>query len=493
MSMPKQRADARPAPGMVCKTRSRVDQIAERAVHRIGRQDHDEGLAEALLARWEHGPHKGQDSFEDRPQARKEAKDLIKAARAKAAQAKACQKAAKKETTLTRRLTVQHQAAAAMGRRRKLVPAQVYPVVSTCTAMGERDSQQDRIGEFAALGLFVICDGMGGHPDGDLAAETAVQSLASAIGAVDPGNPHRATALMLATVQADASVFRLAGDCSGCGAINPPHKMSCHGQRTPGTTLTALWLSQGSVWIAHVGDSRAYHIIGGAARQLTKDHTTYGMLTQYVGKMAEPQILGPLPPSGQYLLCSDGLTGALSDKEITILLADSQPSQAARTLVLYAIGKGKPRQDNVSAIVITLGPAAEMRPAVPPGQPVKTTTPTPEETTTMNAIATESSSTTYPVIDNTRGVQDRVANQRDLWFEKQMEREIAARRTQAAQTGKDVAVYGIVESLPWEPMRGRGWSVQDIVTLLEDADFREAYCLELTLVETAPAASQPSQ
>ena len=50
MSMPKQRADARPAPGMVCKTRSRVDQIAERAVHRIGRQDHDEGLAEALLA-----------------------------------------------------------------------------------------------------------------------------------------------------------------------------------------------------------------------------------------------------------------------------------------------------------------------------------------------------------------------------------------------------------------------------------------------------------
>ena len=64
----------------------------------------------------------------------------------------------------------------------------------------------------------------------------------------------------------------------------------------------------------------------------------------------------------------------------------------------------------------------------------------------------------------------------------------AARRAQAAEAGEDAAVYGIVESLPWEPLRGRGWSVADIVTLLADADFRDAYHLELTSAEATAAA-----
>ena len=93
----------------------------------------------------------------------------------------------------------------------------------------------------------------------------------------------------------------------------------------------------------------------------------------------------------------------------------------------------------------------------------------------------------YPTIDPTRGIQDRVTRATDTHFERQMEREIAAQRAVAVEAGEDGAVYDIVEALPWEHMRGRGRLVREIVTLLADADFREAYRVEIASVDATPS------
>lgn len=316
-------------------------------------------LEEALSTPWGWGPKKDHDSFgklvERRPAkvpaVRKLSRPLVKAA---------------------------------MERRRKRgQAAPSAPMVSLDQDIGQRDQQQDQMAYSVDLGLYVVADGMGGHDDGDRAAEVAIAGLMEAVRSLAaPGSAARDAVLQLAMQEANVRVFEMAAPC-GCGATEPPHKMSCNA-RTPGTTLTALWLTQGSAWIAHVGDSRAYHVIGGVARQLTEDHGNGWGLTQYVGRMTEPQILGPLPPSGQYLLCSDGLTGTLPDAEIARVLAESPPIAAARALVQAALANGKRGQDNISAIVITLGPAAEMRPAV--NWPAVTTTPS---LTTADPAATE--------------------------------------------------------------------------------------------------------
>jgi PPM family protein phosphatase len=146
---------------------------------------------------------------------------------------------------------------------------------------------------------------------------------------------------------------------------------------TMGSTLTAAWVSSGddpAITVASVGDSRAYLVTGGAARQLTRDDTVVAGLVR-AGALSEQEArehpqrslltraLGTGPeaepsltriryrPGDRVLLCTDGLSGELGDQEIAAALAAAdQPGHAATELLRRARGRGG--QDDASAVVV---------------------------------------------------------------------------------------------------------------------------------------------
>jgi protein phosphatase len=151
------------------------------------------------------------------------------------------------------------------------------------------------------------------------------------------------------------------------------------GQASPdfhgmGTTASTLALAGGAAWVGHVGDSRVYRLRGGQYDQLTFDHslvwemTAAGQLskdsvsnfiprniiTRSLGPNAQVQVdvEGPVPLEigDTFLLCSDGLSGQVSDREMGAILMTMNPQEAVRTLVDLANLRGGP--DNVTVIVV---------------------------------------------------------------------------------------------------------------------------------------------
>jgi protein phosphatase len=145
--------------------------------------------------------------------------------------------------------------------------------------------------------------------------------------------------------------------------------------RNMGTTCSSLVLLPQGALIGHVGDSRVYRLRGSVLEQLTFDHSLVWEL-EASGELSEAVIrggaipknvitrsLGPNPsvqvdlegpfavlPGDQFLLCSDGLSGQVSDEEISHLLQVLDVDQAARVLVDLANLRGGP--DNISVIVV---------------------------------------------------------------------------------------------------------------------------------------------
>jgi protein phosphatase len=140
-------------------------------------------------------------------------------------------------------------------------------------------------------------------------------------------------------------------------------------RRRWGTTLVASVVRGAELWVANVGDSRAYLLRNGRLRQLSQDHTWAAglelepaadwpgrhLITRALGLTAEVEVdVSEHPVSLQVgdrlILCSDGLTTPLSDAEIQAIAMRYPPQEAARALVAAANDRGGP--DNVSVIVI---------------------------------------------------------------------------------------------------------------------------------------------
>lgn len=222
--------------------------------------------------------------------------------------------------------------------------------------------------------VFAVADGMGGHAAGEVASGIAVTVLAAlaeqdTIG-VDAVKQHVA--------MANADILTLAG--------REPDKAGM------GTTLTGVCLVEvGGIphWaVFNLGDSRVYRFHDGTVEQLTGDHSevaemvragqiTEGqarvhprrmVLTRVLGAVdAEPEIrVLPVVAGERFLLCSDGLTGELSDEEIaTRLGAEADPQVLADDLVRAAVAAGG--RDNVTVVVIDNGVGA--------GEPAERTAP----------------------------------------------------------------------------------------------------------------------
>jgi protein phosphatase len=231
---------------------------------------------------------------------------------------------------------------------------------------------------FTAHGhLFLVADGMGGHAVGEKASAKAVRDIPHTYHKYAPEGAG--AALKKAFTEANAGIFAI-------GQENPEF-------RGLGTTATALLLRPEGAWVGHVGDSRAYRIRDGLIEQLSFDHSAVweiarrqhvnpeelqGIRSNVILRSLGPDafvqvdVEGPHPvrPGDIYLLCSDGLTGQLSDYEIGAVASSLPPAEACEFLVELANLRGGP--DNITVIIVRVGeesgpPAAE--PSVPKERP----------------------------------------------------------------------------------------------------------------------------
>ena len=218
--------------------------------------------------------------------------------------------------------------------------------------------------------LVVVCDGMGGASAGEVASQLAVSTVVDRVRNSPGADP--AEVLREAVEQANSAVHSQA-------AANAE-------QRGMGTTCTALLVRGGDVWIGHVGDSRAYLVRGGKARQLTKDHSLVAELvekghlsaaeakhdhrrnvvTRSVGALDHVQVDAELVLEGTaagdvFVVCSDGLHGLVTDAEIARLASELPPAEACAALIDLANERGGP--DNITAVVARRAGAAAGAPA----------------------------------------------------------------------------------------------------------------------------------
>jgi serine/threonine protein phosphatase PrpC len=229
---------------------------------------------------------------------------------------------------------------------------------------GGREKNEDRMGYCYTreAGLFALADGMGGHPEGEVASQLALQTLAARFQReATPGLGDPPRFLHEAIVAGHHQLLHYA---TGRGLVD-----------TPRTTVVACLIQGNAAYWAHCGDSRLYLVRAGRLVARTRDHS-YSELQQTMGQVVpigekvnrnvlftclgsptRPVVdaAGPLllQPRDRLLLCSDGLWGALSDTVICEQLAAAAPlSDVVPELVEQALRSAGAGSDNVTAIAV---------------------------------------------------------------------------------------------------------------------------------------------
>ncbi|MCG9894159.1 MAG: protein phosphatase 2C domain-containing protein [Fimbriimonadaceae bacterium] len=220
--------------------------------------------------------------------------------------------------------------------------------------------ESDTDSDLAAKGsVFVVCDGMGGHNAGQVASELAAKTF------VDVYLSHPSESLEDSMGAAAKAANRVVLDAS----------LAISSRQGMGTTLTALVIRQDEACCVHVGDSRLYRLRDDEVEQLTVDqtwmeqviregvmtrelaegHPYRNMLLQAVGTDPDlkPLTLTFAPRAGdRYLLCSDGLTGHVSDAQIGQALAMPSLGRASWRLVSEALADGG--SDNCTVLLVAV-------------------------------------------------------------------------------------------------------------------------------------------
>jgi serine/threonine protein phosphatase PrpC len=242
---------------------------------------------------------------------------------------------------------------------------------------GGREKNEDRVGYCYTRdsGLFALADGMGGHPEGEVASQLALQTL-SAMFQRD-AKPQLADPLRFLHDALVAGHHQLLRYATERGLID-----------TPRTTLVACVLQGNAAYWAHCGDSRLYLVRGGKLVARTRDHSyselqdTLGqvvpigerfnrnVLFTCLGSPGKPVVdtAGPmlLQSGDRLLLCSDGLWGSVDDPKIVDELSRHTISQAVPELVELALRTGGERSDNVTVLAVEWEAAEDLvkRPGV---------------------------------------------------------------------------------------------------------------------------------
>jgi serine/threonine protein phosphatase PrpC len=225
---------------------------------------------------------------------------------------------------------------------------------------GGREKNEDRMGYSYTResGLFVLADGMGGHPEGEVASQLALQTLSAqfqkaAAPTVKDVNGFLSSVLLAAHHR----IIRYAGEK---GMLD-----------TPRTTLVAVLLQDGTASWIHCGDSRLYLVRDGELLTRTRDHSymeqhasggfrmeniNRNVLFTCLGSPTKPvfDVVGPvmLQQGDKILLCSDGLWGSVSDGDIVQELSRQPVSVAVPELAEMALKKAGAKSDNVTIIAL---------------------------------------------------------------------------------------------------------------------------------------------
>jgi serine/threonine protein phosphatase PrpC len=204
-----------------------------------------------------------------------------------------------------------------------------------------REANEDALLVLPESGVVAVADGLGGHAAGEVASGLAVEALRGSLAEAQAVPEDEVPAVLTDAVQAAhrAVVDDAARDRS---------------RRGMGTTLVVAHVRPGRLWVAHVGDSRAYLLHRDGLAPLTRDHGAGGMLTQALGLGdVAADVVEVEPASGdRLLLCTDGLTGITEEDEIARLLAEGPPQEACDALVQAALRGGG--HDNVTVVVVVV-------------------------------------------------------------------------------------------------------------------------------------------
>lgn len=268
-------------------------------------------------------------------------------------------------------------------------------IASGLTDVGlQRDHNEDSYAVLAEYDLFIVADGMGGHRAGDVASRLATDAIAEFFRSTaqedatwpfhfDTSLSEDENRLVTGIRVANRRIFERSirsRDCAGMGT----------------TVVGALYSrKKNRLFVGHVGDSRAYRVRGGVIKQLTRDHSLINDYIMAMPELTEEQraelpknvitralgmqdsvsvdLVSDEPQVGDvYLLCSDGLSGMLTDEQIMgVVDSSNDPGEVCRRLIAKANENGG--EDNITALVIRFddNPATveASTPTLPPPEP----------------------------------------------------------------------------------------------------------------------------
>ena len=222
---------------------------------------------------------------------------------------------------------------------------------------------------FVSPQVIAVADGMGGHAAGEVASRIAVevlQTLVPALVSTDIDEDSVEDLLMHSLHSIDSEI-----------SVVTDEEIEKRGM---GTTLTALLIRDKYISLLHVGDSRCYRLRGNTLEQLSNDHTVIqelldqgaisiaeaaehpqrSMLTQALrgdGDVTPVLQMYEVKKGDRYLLCSDGLSGVLTEKEIKMGLKKSDKDEAVKFLVDATYVNGAP--DNVTVLIADISDEAK--------------------------------------------------------------------------------------------------------------------------------------
>jgi len=235
---------------------------------------------------------------------------------------------------------------------------------------GGREKNEDRMGYCYTrdAGLFALADGMGGHPEGEVASQMALQTLSARFQReARPRLDDPLKFLHDAIIAGHHQLLRYATERSLMDS--------------PRTTIVACVLQDNAAYWAHCGDSRLYLVRGDRLVARTRDHSyselqetlaqvvplgarvNRNVLFTCLGSPGKPVVdtAGPLAvhPGDRVMLCSDGLWGTVDDGDITTLLSRHAISYAVPDLVERALRAGGEHSDNVTVLAVEWEAAEE--------------------------------------------------------------------------------------------------------------------------------------
>lgn len=233
------------------------------------------------------------------------------------------------------------------------------------------------------LGLFVVCDGMGGHAAGEVASRLGVETIRESLAKYLRGEKTDLVGRPMDNCSPESSYL-----VSSIQLANRAIFQAATTQREylgMGTTVVAVLALDDRVALAHVGDSRIYRIRGGKIAQVSKDHSLVQMqvdkglmtpeeahesqyrhmITRALGLKETVEVdlqEQPVEPGDILLLCSDGLSDLVADEEMLATVQEHAQDLEGACQALVDRANSKGGDDNITAVLIQASMGAKKAP-----------------------------------------------------------------------------------------------------------------------------------